>query len=143
MNAHFSLPGLRRVGFVLAEEVLPAAPLYAAAELPVPVLAKITPVELCGNAALEVVSERSNGAQLQKATLKFNSLQRIPVATPLAFVVVDNNGRKFLIGSNEPPKLALKASDNAGTPDGDPAVISYEAALSAPFAAINAICPDF
>ena len=99
--------------------------------MPVAVYAGTTPITFYGTPSCDTVSEYENKGRLEKATLKFSTLDELPTAYPVAFVVTTANGRSYLIGAMERPFPVVKVEERTGVPGNESAVKSVTVTLSA------------
>jgi hypothetical protein len=58
--------------------------------------------------------------------LKFSCVEELPLHKHLGFVVIDANGKQYLIGSRERCFPTVTATADTGTPSGDAAITNYE-----------------
>lgn len=126
-----SLPGILSVAYVPSVLIQRHSDLKCLATIPVQVFTTPIEVPLKGPATCETVSRYDNNGRIETTTLRFRTLDALPTTHPLGFIVTDANRQRFLIGLNEPPYPIIKSTQTTGTPDGDPAVISYEVTFTA------------
>lgn len=126
-----SLPGILSIAYVSNEMIQRHCDLKCLASIPVQVFTTPTEVQLKGPATCEAVSRYDNNGRVETTTLRFRSLDALPTAHPLAFIVSDVNRQRYLIGLNEAPYPVIKSTQTTGTPGGDPAVITYEVTFTA------------
>ena len=125
-NTKQSLPGIKRIDYVLAENLTPNVMLNAICGGLVSVLAQTTEVPFVGEAICVTTSECDNHGKVESVTLTFSSTEYVPSSMPLAFIVTDVNGNSFLIGSREKPFPIIKHDITFGSPAGDQSVNQYE-----------------
>lgn len=116
-----SLPSIVKIAYLACSELSPNIGMRYAAGAPVGVFAGTTPVRFYGTPTCDAVSEYQNGGRLEKTTLKFSTLDELPTAYPIAFVVTTANSRSYLIGAMERPFPVVKIEESTGVPGGDSA----------------------
>ena len=129
MNTNIQiLPGIRFIGYFDLDKLAaePRFDLAGICGMTVPVLTDIIPVDFCDDPECRNVTERINGQNQDKATLKFHSHTLIEIHKRLGFVVTDIAGNSFVIGNQLPPFPQIKVELYCGTPDGDGAGFYYE-----------------
>lgn len=131
MKSNQSLPGIKFIGFVLAERLQREIMLKHLAGLAVGVFTDVTPITFVGVPTCEAVSSYNNNGRLEQTTLRFNTLDDLPTNRHVAFVVTDCNNQSYVIGQNEKPRPIVKVTQNTGMPNDDPAVLSVEVTLYA------------
>lgn len=131
MNKCTSLPGIQRVGYLMARQ-LPADITYMAmAGIPVSGYATPTNIELTDIAVCEIEEEPDNNYQTEKVKLAFSTLTELPIRQHLAFFIHTMDGKGYLVGTKECPFPSVKVTRTTGTPQGDPAVRRYEVSYTA------------
>ena len=130
MNS-YSLPGIKFIGFVLAENLQREMMFKHLAGIPVGIFTDITPIAFCGVPTCEAVSTYNKNGRIEQTTLRFNTLDVLPTTRHVAFVVTDCNGQSYIIGQHEKPRPIVKVTRDTGTPNGDPAVATVEITLYA------------
>ena len=118
-------PGIREIFLIDASALPRCVFLDAIIGRPVAIFGKPEKIDFFGVPEFSVITERSGGSSMQTASLKFKSLQDLPTSG-VAFVVRTLTDKTLLVGSLEPPRVRVKKDNNAGSPAGDSAVISYE-----------------
>ena len=131
MKSLFSLPGIKSLGYVLAEKLQREMMNKHLAGLPVGIFTEITPIAFCGVPTCEAVSTYNNNGRIEQTTLRFKTLDAIPSIRNVAFVITDCNGQSYVIGQREKPRPIVNITQNTGTPNGDPAVLTVEVTLYA------------
>lgn len=126
-----SLPSITKIAYLPCSELSPDIVFRYKVKMPVAVYAGTTPITFYGTPSCDTVSEYENKGRLEKATLKFSTLDELPTAFPIAFVVTTANGRSYLIGAMERPFPVVKVEERTGVPGGEPAVKSVTVTLSA------------
>lgn len=126
-----SLPGIKALGYIPAERLQREIMYKHLAGIPVGIFTDITPIAFVGVPTCEAVSMYSNNGRVEQTTLRFQTLDDVPLYRHIAFVVTDCNGQSYLIGQREKPRPIIKESGHTGTPTGDPAVRTYEVTLYA------------
>ena len=131
MGKCYSLPGLKKVGYVPVS-MLPSDIIFIAlAGGTVPLFETMTYFDVTPGAVCEVEEEYSNGVQVEQAKLKFSTLAAIPTNEPLAFVFVTMNDEQLLIGAREKPHATVKVNTTTGQTDGDASIKSYTVTFKA------------
>ena len=126
-----SLPSITKIAYLPCSELSPDIVFRYKVKMPVAVYAGTTPITFYGTPSCDTVSEYENKGRLEKATLKFSTLDELPTAFPIAFVVTTANGRSYLIGAMERPFPVVKVEERTGVPGSEPAVKSVTITLSA------------
>ena len=88
-----SLPSITKIAYLPCSELSPDIVFRYKVKMPVAVYAGTTPITFYGTPSCDTVSEYENKGRLEKATLKFSTLDELPTAFPIAFVVTTTNGR--------------------------------------------------
>ncbi len=130
MNS-YSLPGIKFIGFVVAENLQREMMFKHLAGIPVGVFTDITPIAFCGVPTCEAVSTYNKNGRIEQTTLRFKTLDVLPTTRHVAFVVTDCNNQSYIIGQHEKPRPIVKVTRDTGTPNGDPAVATVEITLYA------------
>ena len=131
MGKCYSLPGLKKVGYVPVS-MLPSDIIFISlAGGIVPLYDSVTYFDVAPGAACEVEEEYSNGVQVEQAKLKFSTLAAIPTNEPLAFVFITMNNEQFLMGAREKPHATIKVNTTTGQTDGDASIKSYTVTFKA------------
>ena len=130
MNS-YSLPGIKFIGFVIAENLQREMMFKHLAGLPVGIFTDITPISFCGVPTCEAISNYNKNGRIEQTTLRFKTLDVLPTSRHVAFVVTDCNGQSYIIGQHEKPRPIVKITHDTGTPNGDPAVATVEITLYA------------
>lgn len=130
MNS-YSLPGIKFIGFVVAENLQREMMFKHLAGIPVGVFTDITPIAFCGVPTCEAVSTYNKNGRIEQTTLRFKTLDVPPSTRHVAFVVTDCNNQSYIIGQHEKPRPIVKVTRDTGTPNGDPAVATVEITLYA------------
>ena len=130
MNS-YSLPGIKSIGFVLAENLQREMMYKHLAGIPVGVFTDISPIAFCGVPTCEAVSTYNKNGRIEQTTLRFKTLDVPPSTRHVAFVVTDCNNQSYIIGQHEKPRPIVKVTRDTGTPNGDPAVATVEITLYA------------
>ena len=131
MGKCYSLPGLKKVGYVPVSMLPSDIVFIALAGGTVPLFETMTYFEVTPGAVCEVEEECGNGVQVEQAKLKFSTLAAIPTREPLAFVFVTMNDEQLLIGAREKPHATIKVNTTTGLPDGDASIKSYTVTFKA------------
>lgn len=126
-----SLPGIKSIGIVPAERLQREIMYKHLAGIPVGVFTDVSPIAFVGTPTCEAVSTYNKNGRVEQTTLRFNTLYDLLAYRHVAFVVTDCNGQSYIIGQHERPRPIVKLTQNTGTPDGDPAVMSVEVTLYA------------
>ena len=130
MNS-YSLPGIKFIGFVVAENLQREMMFKHLAGIPVGVFTDITPIAFCGVPTCEAVSTYNKNGRIEQTTLRFRTIDVLPTTRHVAFVVTDCNNQSYIIGQHEKPRPIVKVTRDTGTPNGDPAVATVEITLYA------------
>ena len=130
-GTEYALPGIKSIAYVPCELVQRNSDLKCLVSMPVRVFTTPTPINIKGEATCVTVSQYDNNGRNETTTLRFNALSPIPTNRHVAFIVTDVNDHPFLVGLREAPYPVIKISHSTGTPDGDPAVLSYEVTFKA------------
>ena len=129
-----SLPSITKIGYLACSEVSPDILLRYKANIPIVVYGVITPITFFGNPMCDAVSEYENKGRVEHTTLKFSTVDDLPIDSPTAFVVSTAGGRSFLIGTMEQPYPIVKVEEYTGEPNGDTAAkvitVTYSAMKS-------------
>lgn len=121
-----SYPGIVRIGYILADN-LPAYIIQRAiVGLPINLFLQPRDIPLSGNAECSVEATNDCNGTIESVTLTFRTIMPLPTQRAIAFVLTDANGLQWIIGQLERPHLVITATRDLGTPDGKPAVITYE-----------------
>ena len=131
MKQSQSLPGIKFIGYVLADNLQREMMNKHLANLPVGIFTDITPIAFCGVPTCEAVSTYNNNGRIEQTTLRFKTLDDLPTYRHVAYVVTDCNNQSYIIGQREKPRPIVKVTRDTGTPNGDPAVLSVEVILYA------------
>jgi hypothetical protein len=135
-----SLPGIKSIGFINADNLIPRVDLRAICKMQIPVLTAITPIEFCGEASCKFSSEVKDNSRYETAELSFSALAELPLNLNLGYIVTDNNDNNWLIGSREHPRAITKSSRPTGDDD-EPAIFNYEISLCGIKAKIPCLIP--
>lgn len=116
-----SLPGIIKIGFVNPLLLTKDVTARAMAGVPVAVFTDVEKIKITDTAECEVETDYDNNSQVDKVKLTFKTLDELP-RQPLAFVIGNADGERFLIGAREKPYPVVKVSDGSGTPGGESSV---------------------
>ena len=125
-NHFFSLPGIKYIGYVDCDLLMPHVVLRGICRMDVPVLTQITMLDFCGSPSCSCKREYQNNGKTEATTLKFSCVEELPLHKHLGFVVVDSNGQPYLIGSREKCFPTVTATADSGSPSSNAAITSYE-----------------
>ena len=117
-----SLPSITKIAYLPCSELSADIAFRCKVGLPVAVYAVTTPVTFCGTPLCDTVTEQENKVRISHTTLTFSTIEELPAAYPIAFVVTTANGRSYLIGTMERPFPVVKIESTTGTPAGESAV---------------------
>ena len=131
MKQSQSLPGIKFIGYVLADNLQREMMNKHLANLPVGIFTDITPIAFCGVPTCEAVSTYNNNGRIEQTTLRFKTLDDLPTYRHVAYVVTDCNNQSYIIGQREKPRPIVKVTRDTGTPNGDPSVATVEITLYA------------
>jgi hypothetical protein len=126
-----ALPSITKIAYLPCSELSHDIQLRYKVKMPVAVYAGTTLVKFFDTPTCEAVMEYENKGRVEHTTLKFSTLDELPTAYPVAFVVTTANGRSYLIGAMERPFPVVKVEERTGVPAGEPAVKSVTVTLSA------------
>ena len=101
------------------------------AGLSVGVFTDVKPIAFVGVPTCEAVSSYNNNGRIEQTTLRFSTLDEMPVNSHVAYIITDCNGQSYIIGQREKPRPIVKISTDTGTPTSDPAVKTVEITLYA------------
>ena len=122
----YSLPGIHTIGWVECDKLQANIALSGIVHSVVPVLTDIHPVAFFGQPTCECKTTKDGASTTCTATLKFASAEMLPTNARIGFVVTDNNGLSWLIGSKEPPMPTVNVTIDFGDSDGNGAANFYE-----------------
>ena len=125
-----ALPGIIRIGYVECQLLPDDIMLRALSGTPIGIYTTITDVCFIGDATCDTEVSIDNNSQVEKATLTFRTLDELPIAKHLAFVIFTIQGDIYIIGTKELPYPTVKITSTTGTPDGEPSVRKYEVSLA-------------
>ena len=131
MKSTQSLPGIKALGYVSADRLQREIMYKHLAGEPVGIFTDIMPIAFVGVPTCEAVSLYNNNGRIEQTTLRFKTLDKLPTSRHIAFVVIDCNNQSYVIGQREKPRPIVNITQNTGTPNGDPAVLSVEVTLYA------------
>ena len=120
------LPGVKFIGWVYADRLIPDIVLRGIAGMPVPILTDIHDVAFFDEPKCECMTTNDNGNRLDTATLKFSSENVLPVNAHIAFIVTDISGGSYIIGSRETPFPVIKRTISFGNTANECAGVKYE-----------------
>lgn len=129
MNTNIQiLPGIRFIGYFDLDKLAaePRFDLAGICGMTVSILTDVIPIDFFDNPECRNVTEKINGQNQDKVSLKFHSHSLIEIHKCLGFVVTDIAGNSFVIGNQLPPFPQVKPEFNCGAPDGDGAGFYYE-----------------
>ena len=90
-----ALPSITKIAYLPCSELSPDIQLRYKVKMPVAVYAGTTPVKFFDTPTCEAVMEYENKGRVEHTTLKFSTLDELPTAFPIAFVVTTANGRSI------------------------------------------------
>ena len=134
-----ALPSITKIAYLPCSELSHDIQLRYKVKMPVAVYAGTTPVKFFDTPTCEAVMEYENKGRVEHTTLKFSTLDELPTAYPVAFVVTTANGRSYLIGAMERPFPVVKIESTTGAPDGDAATDKVTVTFSAPKALVPCV----
>lgn len=122
------LPGIKFIGYFDLDRQAPEPrfDLAGLCGMRVVILTDVIPIDFFDNPECLKVTEKDNGQNSDKVTLKFHSHELIEIHKHLGFVVADVSGNSYVIGCQAPPFPQIKPELNCGAPDGDGAGFYYE-----------------
>ncbi|MDE6717872.1 MAG: hypothetical protein K2J70_06740 [Muribaculaceae bacterium] len=122
-----SVSGLRRIIGFRADAIPPHARMMFQAGIPVPVVPVPYIIRFFGKAYLSVTS---SGLE-HEAKISFNTLSSLPPFIN-AFIVEDNNSKRFLIGTAEHPFPKIESVRSSGESVADFSGFSYNVSFKGP-----------
>ena len=120
------LPGVRAIGWVDCDKLPRRVDLQGICGNVVAVLTEVTPIAFFGEPECRCKTEREAGRITDTASLSFRTDAVLPLHRHIGFVVIDQNGKSWLIGAKEAPYPTVKLTIDFGTPEGDPACNIYD-----------------
>jgi hypothetical protein len=120
------LPGISAIYHLDCRNLIENIALRGICEMPVPVLTALNEVEIFDEAECSCKTQRDGASHQDTVSLKFLSNVLLPIHQALGFVVIDVNGKSYLIGAKEPPYPVVEVENRCGLPDGDGAGFYYE-----------------
>ena len=120
------LPGVKFIGWVYADRLIPDIALRGIAGMPVPILTDIHDVAFFDEPKCECMTTNDNGNRLDTATLKSSSENVLPVNAHIAFIVPDISDGSYIIGSRETPFPVIKRTIAFGNTANECAGVKYE-----------------
>lgn len=120
------LPGVKLIGWLDCNSLPARADLHGITGTPLRIFAGITPVWFVDEPQCKCVTSRERGCISDTATLEFSTTERLPIHRRLGFVVVDQEGAKWLIGAKEPPFPVVECTAEMGAPSGKQSVLTYK-----------------
>lgn len=122
-----SIPGIKAIAWLRSDDLPRNIAMRAVAGAPLGEIdAQLTPVTFIGFPECQLSVQKIGAGFYESVSLKFDSLDILPIRENISLVVYDILGRRFLIGAREAPFPEFKSQCSFGKPGGDPAVISYE-----------------
>lgn len=120
------LPGIKKIGWVECSRLPRQIAMAGLSRLTVPIPADINFFSFFGSPECSRTTEKENNGLVQSASLKFVAAEELPYERHIAFIVVDANGKNYVIGSHEKPYPVVKIEKTAGSPDGSAAGYLHE-----------------
>jgi hypothetical protein len=121
-----SLPGIVKIEYIRCSQLPANVMLEAICGVKLALSAPKTAISFFGTPVLSWDGSKVNGKRQESSTLEFTSVDALPEAEPLAFVITTVAGRQVLIGSREPRYPVITYSETTGSPGKDSAVRSYK-----------------
>ena len=121
-----SLPGIKFIGTVPANNLQRDLMLRHLAGLTVSIPEDITPIAFCGVPTCQAVSMYNKNGRIEETVLHFKTLDALPLNRHVAFIITDCNNKSYVIGQRECPRPIVKVTSETGAPDGAPAVSTVE-----------------
>lgn len=106
---------VKRIGIVLNEELPLTALLRRAGTSPFPFVGKVQWIDMTIAPTCKYEEWVQNGLMNQKTTLRFQTLSHLAVTNRDGLIVEDTSGATYLIGSQDPPCLLVRAEHYRGT----------------------------
>lgn len=136
MNTHFSLPGIKSISVIPANNLPSELAMQSLAGLPIsPPTAEVIPFH--GEATCECTQTYAP-ALSEMVELTFSSLVELPADKQLAILVTDANRIPYLIGTKE-EHPAIERRQTFGNPDSESNLYTYTIRMSAPRALIRCL----
>lgn len=127
----YKIPGVRFIGWVEAEKLIPDIALRGIAMMTVPVLTEIHEISFVDEPQCECVTEIEGTSSSCTAKLTFLTAELLPQGRHLAFVVTAMDGNSYIIGAREVPFTKVKFTINLGEKASQRSCNSYEVTHSA------------
>lgn len=109
------LPGITRIGYV-ETKYLPTNIMYKSqAGIPVAIMTNVKPIKFFGMPQIEADMQFVNFGTIEEISIRFDSLDDIPLNRDIAFVVQDANNENFIIGSKEEHAVIHRQYDSSDT----------------------------
>lgn len=126
-----SLPGIRKIGYVNCSALSPELMMKSIAGAPIAILTDIKDVPFTGEPSCKAVDDNDNNGRCEKSTLEFITTSKIPVSSPIAFIVQCVNGKQYIIGTAEAPFPIVKITNDTGARAGNASAFAVEVTHSA------------
>ncbi len=134
-----NLPGVKRLYWLLCDNLTPKLMRKSIAGLPVMALAGRNEIPFSGNPTVETSTELVNNSYMETVTLEFDSSENIDTSRPIAFFILDVNEQGWLIGTRELPYPQVQKGKALGSPSGSTTASRYTVTLTAPKALLEAL----
>lgn len=99
------LSGIKRIGFIETKYLEPNIMLRAQAGIQVAVMASVKEIKFFGLPEIQSDLQLVNFGTREAISIKFDSLDNIPLDKYVAIIVQDVNNDNFIIGTKENPAL--------------------------------------
>lgn len=137
MNTHFSLPGIKSIAVVYANDLPSELAMQSIAGLPISAPSTAEDIPFHGEATCECTQTYAP-LHAEKVELTFSSLVELPSDKHLAILVTDANRIPYLIGTKE-EHPAIERRQTFGSPDADSNLYTYTIQMCAPRALIRCL----
>ncbi|MDE6272891.1 MAG: hypothetical protein K2M31_07785 [Muribaculaceae bacterium] len=121
----YSLPGISKIGWINASLLPPAISMSKIAYIDVAIFNNVNWILLADGATCTLKSYVEKGQRINEAELSFRSAEHLPIED-IAFVIIDANDKKWLIGFKECPRPVITAEKNLGKKGSESSVIEYK-----------------
>ncbi|MCQ2345719.1 MAG: hypothetical protein MJZ82_03010 [Paludibacteraceae bacterium] len=138
MADKFSLPGIKSIGYLLANQLESNIAMRAQAGIPI-VIPRPNKMDFAPEPTPECscLCTNANNGCTEKVKLSFTSQTLLSPEADYAFVVTDCHNCCYLIGAMEAPFPVMNRTTAFGSPAGEPRSVAYEIE----FASIRALIP--
>ena len=117
-----NLPGIKKIYSIAVASLPEQIEDKSVAGLEIVINSGLQEIQFFGDATCSVKQNYDNNEQVEEVELKFSTVDKVNTDAPLGFVVVDVNGRTFLIGTKEAPCPTIKQERDSNEPSGSSAI---------------------